>query len=1107
MPQAAQAADDINVPDSNFKAVLNTAIASATGTTRAAGQAITPADALKVTSVENYDDPIADFTGVAAFTNLVSLSAYATAATISLDGFAGSSIQTLALVPAGAPDVVGTFSSNLSALGSMSNLNNLTLAGYSLPDAKLRTLPAIPTLEAFTAQYAGITDVAPLAKLTNLVSLDITENRIRNLSHIAEISGLRSLIVPQNLVSDIGFLSSMKVLTVLNMSDNLIENVTPLAQLTDKTKYKLNLGGQIDVSLNRIADLSPLSGFFGSGGPSVSSYEQSVYAGSYQTGGVPITLRTWRGTAPQLVSPTGAGTYDGIANRLVSTNPAAPSLDVGSTVGSSWTVYFSEAPDKLADLRINEVESSGDTVNGDWVEVYNPAATAVNLSGVVVSDSDNSHKLLIPKGTTIPANGYRAIVTEDASGAGAFGLGGGDQARLFLPGVTNLATATPIDSYTWTTHATTTYGRTVPGAGIWATTIDGTFGAENEFPPPVVIPTVTITGDATSSTGSSGLTATVTKPDSTDVALDATGKMVFSVDGSDVSGLIAVTNGIAQWSVHDLAGSPVGTKHQITARYVSAGEADPYDDSPASASFTVTVTILDFTGAITLSTRTPQVCETITSDLSGITPTPDTITYQWQDNSGPAQSPWANMSGETKASQTLKYGVSNGRLEAPTRARRLVATASKAGYATKVFISAETASIALAPFVTTPAATLSVSAPKVGDKISATHPEWTTCVQPELNWKVGYSYQWLRDGQPVTGATDAVTAGVGGAGPKQVSYTATPADAGHKMSLRVTGNSTAINNLAVSSAHTEAVAAGSFGSSPAPTIDNTSPKVGDNLAASTGAWTPTAAITYQWLRDGETITGATSATYTTTVADSDHALSVRATGMATGYETTEKTSAATAKVATLVFSSTPTPVISDSTPTVGDKLTATVAAWSPAASMSWQWLRDGQPIAGATSVSYTVTAADRGRVLSVRVTGKADGHQTVTKTSAATAKAAAKQVRRSVTSKYTVKVAAQKGKKLRLTVSARNVPTSTIDKKITVKIAGVKGSYSVTVKNGRATLTLGSKAKKQKAGSKVSVTVALPKLTSSTTSSTGATVTITTYTIAKAAKKLKVKLK
>ncbi len=73
-------------------------------------------------------------------------------------------------------------------------------------------------------------------------------------------------------------------------------------------------------------------------------------------------------------------------------------------------------------------------------------------------------------------------------------------------------------------------------------------------------------------------------------------------------------------------------------------------------------------------------------------------------------------------------------------------------------------------------------------------------------------------------------------------------------------------------------------------------------------------------------------------------------------------------------SATTAPTISGE-PRVGKKLTATPGEWDPAdVEVAYQWLRDGQPIAGATAKTYKVTKADVGTTLSVRVTATAAGN-------------------------------------------------------------------------------------------------------------------------------------
>lgn len=70
------------------------------------------------------------------------------------------------------------------------------------------------------------------------------------------------------------------------------------------------------------------------------------------------------------------------------------------------------------------------------------------------------------------------------------------------------------------------------------------------------------------------------------------------------------------------------------------------------------------------------------------------------------------------------------------------------------------------------------------------------------------------------------------------------------------------------------------------------------------------------------------------------------------------------------------PAISGTT-AVGSTLTATTGTWYPVpGSIAYQWLRDGSPIAGATSTSYVVTEADAGTELSFESTAQINSRYT-----------------------------------------------------------------------------------------------------------------------------------
>jgi prepilin-type N-terminal cleavage/methylation domain-containing protein len=137
--------------------------------------------------------------------------------------------------------------------------------------------------------------------------------------------------------------------------------------------------------------------------------------------------------------------------------------------------------------------------------------------------------------------------------------------------------------------------------------------------------------------------------------------------------------------------------------------------------------------------------------------------------------------------------------------------------------------------------------------------------------------------------------------------------------------------------------------------------MGSTLTA--GARTPAAAtVTYQWKRNAVSIAGATASTYVTVAADVGTTITVTATG--TGNYTGAPTSAATATITTPLTAIAPI----TGTTTVGSVLTA--GARTPAAAtVSYQWRRDGVAIAGATASTYTLVAADLGTTITVTATG------------------------------------------------------------------------------------------------------------------------------------------
>lgn len=126
-------------------------------------------------------------------------------------------------------------------------------------------------------------------------------------------------------------------------------------------------------------------------------------------------------------------------------------------------------------VRINEVESSGDDAvlgGADWVELINIGSDPVDVSGLVLKDDNDGRTDTIPAGSTIAPGGLLLLVEDEHF---TFGLGGDDAVRLFAADGHTL-----IDSYSWTSHAATSYGRCPNGSGPFETTASVTPGELND---------------------------------------------------------------------------------------------------------------------------------------------------------------------------------------------------------------------------------------------------------------------------------------------------------------------------------------------------------------------------------------------------------------------------------------------------------------------------------------------------------------------------------------------------------------------------------------------------------------------------------------------------
>ena len=371
---------------------------------------------------------------------------------------------------------------------------------------------------------------------------------------------------------------------------------------------------------------------------------------------------------------------------------------------------------------------------------------------------------------------------------------------------------------------------------------------------------------------------------------------------------------------------------------------------------------------------TAQVGEVLEVDTSGIADADGlanvTFSYQWLSSRD------TEIGGATSSTYTLQASDESKAVKVQ------VSFTDDAGN-DESLTSAATHAVAAASAANSPATgapTISGTA-QVGETLTA---NTSAIADADGLGSVQYEYQWLADDSDIAGATNAT-------------YTLAAADEGKAIKVQVNFADDAGNEETLTSAATDAVAAAQTNSpaTGAPTITGTV-QVGETLTANTSGIADADGLSnvqyeYQWLADDPEINGATGATYALVDADEGKAIKVRVSFTDDAGNEETLTSAATDAVSAAPTTNSPAtgvPTISG-TVQVGETLTANTSEVADADGLGnvqyeYQWLADDAAIADAIGSSYTLFAADEGRVIKVQVSFTDDAGNEETLTSAAT---------------------------------------------------------------------------------------------------------------------------
>lgn len=402
------------------------------------------------------------------------------------------------------------------------------------------------------------------------------------------------------------------------------------------------------------------------------------------------------------------------------------------------------------------------------------------------------------------------------------------------------------------------------------------------------------------------------------------------------------------------------------------GRGSTYVPTPADVGKTVTVTAIAEGARFTSKASKASVASAViqkglftavpTPSISGVFRVSETLTAIPGGNSSPSQDAyiyeWRRSGSTTVIAKSPTYTLTSSDLG---KKITVTAIATRTQYMSKSSAtSAQSSTVQHGLFTLVPPPVIS-GTPRVGQSLSVTPSG------PAFPVQANYTYSWWRGGTSKAIATGS-------------KYTLTPADTGKVITVTATANRAGFVSRASTSSAATAPVEGIFTTVTKPSIMGTA-RVGETLTAKSGGSSIPAqdAYDYEWRISGSSTVLGTGDTYTLTAAETGKKVVAFAIARRTGFAPKASSPSTPTSAVQGIFTEVPQPtvVVTQNTFRVGEKLSAVSGgdATPVQTSVVYEWRRSDSSSVISTGETYSLTASDLGKQITVTALVKRVGYQ------------------------------------------------------------------------------------------------------------------------------------